>query len=624
MCRKLFVFLLVLLGSYSCTDSSKIKNELKVKNFISSLSTEEIKLLEDFFRMLVGKKALGYVLFGEKPIFVWDQSKNKISLRKQSLLFKKGVRLWEKFNVLPDKKKYFINPMQRMEPNSNSVLFINKAALQKIINENLSLFRYVLGCNITAKNLVEDFTNPEKGFMEITKYNRTLIGIVLGYGTDNSLLVSREEDLSQYLNSFEDIPLNSKKTRESQDKNWDKELEKLERVTSLFRGDPLLPKYGYSSLQSELQDLKSKTTVFWKLYKRDPVRLPWFACVEKSFETKALLKRYTEAQQKIGQVLDSPNFLEQILYKLFETIDGEIEIPTISKETNSSEIPEDLSKAIAINTLNFLEDTLEFMQIKYQEDFKTSYLKGVKEGINGQKGLSSGKEMIMNGIELINLQKQFQSQKNLKKAYEVLENSKDYNFIVPQKVAILNLQDGEGERTINENSQISFTSKILNWYGLAKDQIEGITSIHKNVHFKDLLPGIGEAVKGMKKGGKRRILIHPDWAYSDQGNLESHVAFEIFIEIENIDLKEYFKDTPKNIYNAEVEELKALTIKHRESACKYFYELGLVRGEETKKEEKFLCPSAVLKYMKETKGLGEEKLDEKYVAEIESLLIDVF
>ena len=79
----------------------------------------------------------------------------------------------------------------------------------KIVHENLILFQYVLGPDVTPDGLLEYLIDPSKNILK----DYTLAGIILGFGVQNSLYYRRLELIQKGLWSKEKAPFKAKYER---------------------------------------------------------------------------------------------------------------------------------------------------------------------------------------------------------------------------------------------------------------------------------------------------------------------------------------------------------------------------------------------------------------------------
>lgn len=77
---------------------------------------------------------------------------------------KEGARIWKKLSPY-NKGNLILHIYEQPDShvsNSYHVLFINKELLLQAILENLSLFQYILGSNVTPESLLADLIDPKK------------------------------------------------------------------------------------------------------------------------------------------------------------------------------------------------------------------------------------------------------------------------------------------------------------------------------------------------------------------------------------------------------------------------------------------------------------------------------
>lgn len=250
-----------------------------------SLSYQDKAPLETFFRSILVNSEAGYVLLGEKPVciegIISDESFAFLVGTKYhqfSVDLAEGLKVLRGLHI--SDKKMIIHEYNSLEYGYRHVLFINKDAFEKVVRENLSLFQYVLGPYITPSLLLKELTNSETTFSTVLKNDKVLIGILLGYGTQNALFHAK--------------------------------LEGSQEIASLT--EKLIPS----------KDL---------IPRQYPI-LPLFGCLEKDKETTALLASYDHTHQKIRQLLESEDFLSDAL-NIFEEVFLEITTPSPKKKVNN-------------------------------------------------------------------------------------------------------------------------------------------------------------------------------------------------------------------------------------------------------------------------------------------------
>lgn len=283
MIKKIVVTLIALFFIGACEQKSK-PSELKV--ILQSLSEEELSTLDVFFRTLLSKSQGGYVLYGDKPLcleaFAFREGES-IYLADWVHVFstelKKGALLWQKLGLERYCKNHHLHITDTPTNEWQDLLLINKKAITACIEKNHPLFQYVLGPRVSPKNFLEDLLDSHRTFDSVVHGDRVLIGILLGYGTQNALFCSRDENIQDNLYSE--------------------------------------PSYGFQTLEEESAWLKHRSYISIESDNDQSPRLPWFGCYDVQ-ESAQLIAKYQKTQKKIAKVLKSPHFLEDILSHLFE------------------------------------------------------------------------------------------------------------------------------------------------------------------------------------------------------------------------------------------------------------------------------------------------------------------
>lgn len=162
---------------------------------------------------MTNQSEYGYVLDGTKPISVMDISSLEALSAPGTPWFAlninalEAVEVWKRLN--PRSKDTVLKITEVFEPQSNlpqyEVLFINKLKLQEVIASNIDLFRYVLGPALEPNSFMEQIAESPTSLSTILNNDRALMGIVLGFGTHNSLLHNRIEVLNN-VHLYSDVP----------------------------------------------------------------------------------------------------------------------------------------------------------------------------------------------------------------------------------------------------------------------------------------------------------------------------------------------------------------------------------------------------------------------------------
>jgi len=325
MLKLLFIYCLVIFQFQSAFASSATlqsetlskENDLygpeHMEKVSHSLAVSQRDVLESFFRAFFANSEGGYVLYGQKPVCtegVMPPGDNLLMigdpLHRKSILFKEGLKIWSPYSLWG--KNYFVQYHQKLNYGWQKIYLINRQEFTKTVEQNLHLFRYVLGPSVTPQSLFAQFMNAEESISSVLKDDKVLIGIILGFGVDNSIYGSRLEMISQNLSKNETIPFKPIQAR-SQEKRKKGVFDK--------RFKHLTPSFSYSSLEEELNLLEKNHFISKDLVKLFFPTFPWFACL-KSNETKQLISSYSKSQKKVADVFNSSNFLKEVLFRIFE------------------------------------------------------------------------------------------------------------------------------------------------------------------------------------------------------------------------------------------------------------------------------------------------------------------
>lgn len=265
------------------------------KQILSHLSQPDREILENFFRVMLTSSEGGYVLYGSKPICFESIPNGNYDLlgsmgHHMWTLLSLGISTWEKVGLPKASEKYILHLYhpEGASESSSHFLLINRSAYDQVVNQNIALFKYVLGPQVTSEALLEQLTNPSVDFFTVLKNDKVLVGILLGFGTNNALFVNRYELLHE--------------PSDEQSQN------------------NLAASFGYSSLEQEVADLGQKIVPSsYRLEKYFP-RL-YFGHVSNdgshSNNNTELISDYENVQKQLQKILKSEFILETVLDRFY-------------------------------------------------------------------------------------------------------------------------------------------------------------------------------------------------------------------------------------------------------------------------------------------------------------------
>lgn len=552
----------------------------EVKAFTKNLCDKDRIILDKFFRSMA-KSTNGFVIYGDKPMALKSYLNNTVYLPygHESILAN-GKDLWLNLNVSPSNKEYLLAIFNAA--GYCNFVAINRKAFIQAVNENLSLFRYVLGPTLTAEALLQELIDAKDDFYNVLKDDTALQGILFGYGTQNALLVSRSESVccSHVNDQKEEFPLLPYKIR-------------MER-TSEPKNQTKHPSFGFHSIFEEIEALNHRISSSHEDSLRDPYVLPFFGCELDSEVTQSLLATYKKNQAELLKVVQEPDFLEKTLAKFFTTTSGTIEIPSIptKNEPLFVESREDVSDKLA----DLLAIDVQYTENRSRELCCKSYLQGFEaQELYGQ----DPKEMIFNPYweETYNLNEDLNRSEKLKKAndyFNRLSQSEKYTCLIPNGIYYRVLRKGQGEPASSKMKKASFhySYKIL---GEKKPYSFGTIIDENPEHF---IPGLIHTLIGMKRGEERFVCIHPKYGYGDHSLYEPNLTF--LVKVQLLEFEEGDREItilpPYELVMKNIEEMQA---RFEELKVKEYYEKGRALWHAIKKTGDFIDLQVVKKSMEE-------------------------
>lgn len=489
------------------------------KDFIQEMPKEQRVLLNDYLRTVVASSA-GYVLFGDRPMSI--ETCDAVSLRSlggpspKTVTFIKGRELWEDLCPISDTKEYILTFFDT-DKNCNMVC-INRKAFLQTVNENIYLFRYVLGPSVTAESLLKKVISSKNQFYSVLNHDQTLLGLLLGQGKQNALISARLLNISDSSVSEQkdEFPLLSKKLNLS----WASSSKKYRK----------LPSFGFSSLNDEETALHKWIVSFDKLKAFDVCPLPHFACVSDSEETKALLSAYEQTRAKLVKELASKSFLENSLKKLLTSSNGQVEMPSIPRRKNLC-LPS--NKEDTVRKLTEIIHNKIAAEPYGVKKFQQAFLQGVT-------ARESGKKMpipphLKRSNDTCVVQRELECCKNLEQAnayFKHLATREDLVALIPNEIYYKTLKTGKGNTASHKTNTVSFQYS----FQILGDPNSKDAGIVKQENLGALIPGVAYALIGMQQGEERVVYIHPKHAYGEDTFFPPNIS--IAVQLRLLDFRE--------------------------------------------------------------------------------------
>jgi len=531
----------------------------EVKAFIEALSRDQKSTLTQFLQFLVKDSFSGYVLYGDKPICIEAcpldldyETDISLGASKGAFILGRGIELWSNLNIPVGNKEYLFIVFD-VDYGYRHMICIHRKAFLQVVNENLSLFRYILSPTLTAEELLNTLIEAKQNFYQVLKNDNVLLGILLGYGKQNALLVSRKESITDSFAAErkEDFPFISRKTRMES-----KSLPKMQKKR---------PSLGFSSLAQEHEAITKLTTVSRRLKPFATYKIPYFGCDPQTEESKALLSTYEKNRQKIINICQKESFLEETLSKLFTTTSKTIEIPP-PPDKHFPALPKDQQEVIA-KVVKAIHDEMR-AEKHFSNSFPNAFSQGVRDRENGKE--ISNEELAW---DLYSAEKALECVENLDKAnayFDTLATHSDLATLVPQKVYHKLLHPGNGPSLSRKAKTVSFHYTC---HLLPEEESSLEMGTVKEESLEHLIPGIAQSLIGMKRGEEREIYIHPQYGYGEDSYLPPNISIRATIQL--IDFEEGEIEIPLAApHQVEERNHKQLLEKYEHLRKKELYQQG--------------------------------------------------
>lgn len=503
-------------------------------------------VLEEFFRTMLLQSEGGYVLLDQKPVcingfYVVDKFYGENESHKEFVNLRVGAEVWKNFSSLNNDNIliHIKNKEDSEAKNYFHILFINKKLFLHAVQNNITLFQYILGPSVTPEELLKKLTDPNETFHSVLNNNNVLIGIILGFGTQNSLYGSRIELLQQYLQFTEHPPLRNELLENQKIKHFRKEDILFQGSTHNLSALNLKPSFSYSSIKEEINDLLKQMDISSKqLSQNRPYFI--FGKLNADKETAAFINILEKTQNEINLLLSSKSFLRDVLHKIFPQ--EKIEIIVDSPNNTNTTFPEkELELLPTIVAMNILDN------IPAQNDeFLQGLILGMKDSeANLEKRFNKPIE-IYRKLEILKT-----AQDNINQAdlyFAKLEEDKRFTCIAPKKLYYQCLEEGWGKKLDNQ-AKVMIHCKIETPKSLA------IIDTWKNnepmeINLNHAIQGFILGMENMKIGELREILIHPSLGYGIYTLLEKGIYLKAKVKLLSFDSEiDLNKHLPISSYN---------------------------------------------------------------------------
>ena len=288
-----------------CDSLSHKKSKMKSRSRelferLHTIPFEEQLEIKKLFHYLFKEEVFSFSIYGDKPLSFSESldqySANElltfISLKdyyqdvfenfiEPSSILRKRWEIWEKYKDRFCLKKYLL---LRKKIDKNEVIFLlNKKLFEKTVNQHIDLFKKTIKKEITAQQLFIEFADENTKVFDILQKNEGLLGILLGFGSHNSMLFQKRENLESQL--------------------------KIMNKFGIYK--PVSIERKIDIINSKLQPLREHD--FNIISSVNQIR---FVADQTNPETNKLKKKYDRSKVKIDKILYRDDWFEQLLIQL--------------------------------------------------------------------------------------------------------------------------------------------------------------------------------------------------------------------------------------------------------------------------------------------------------------------
>ncbi len=508
---------------------------------IRNEESHEYFLLDHFFRFALSKEDYGYVLMGAKPIGLREFAlpthfqipvtnfDDSIQVFYETLLAHAFIPLWKKY--FASQKGIHLKTVEIFDPAGQcraiEFAMIHVEELRKTVAENLPLFRYILGAGLQCGEIVDRILFEKTPLGEILQEDLTLMGIVLGYQTHNSLIGGRIETIIQSHLS-KDEPLKAPRTSfmhtlvHQNDPHPFAQYYSLYYLDDSLKNDPAhaFPQDGKKSpseLLDEMQILEQLTEELPQaLTQKNPKFI--FGAYKGDENNHKFFKKLTKAQKETQKILLKANPVETIAKKILG---------------NALTIPSDISKSLSLGSaLKNYANTDEWAhfldQLSQKSGNTAAFIRSfIYPSATDKKPPSI---ILANQRALRGLLK---ARENLAKAHAYfadLSKNKTLQMIDAKGIYYQLLTPGSGKTLDREHHvRLGYIVEDLNGnilYANCDTWLDLFTA----------LPGLSHSLQGMRVNERRKVYLHPAFAYGALTTIDPCAALIITIHLIDIDL----------------------------------------------------------------------------------------
>lgn len=294
------LFIVILIVAWSSLHTS-----CSIQNVPTRYSLKEITTVEQMWKVLFLNSTFGYTLLGNKPVSTICWPANPLQNLKTSSILEncyihKNIDLWLNFSKeFPSYHYIFYYSQFEFENEKyHELVLINISAVNNLISKSNDAFLEYLNNSKDMKNFINSVLRSQ---------NHELIGILLGFGKNNSFQFSLPYKVRESYKRHSTFPEIVNLTEES--RQWISNS-----ISYQDKKEKELITNNLSEKILELQNIKfvQFKSLFEDSHPFERISLPAFVISQKDQETEELYMHYSHVRKKIVDVLDTSNFIELI------------------------------------------------------------------------------------------------------------------------------------------------------------------------------------------------------------------------------------------------------------------------------------------------------------------------
>ncbi|MCH9624977.1 MAG: hypothetical protein S4CHLAM123_01390 [Chlamydiales bacterium] len=290
-------------------------------NILQTIPEKDLEILDSFFQKLLRDNNFAYTLFGKKPMSIacysFKRTPWNLHNPNEFLIFEKGWAKWEAyFSLFPSND--FILKRCHDDRGIVEIFLINRKNALEAIEDNYDTFQEILGDCFDTEQLMQQLCYSQQDLMEILNNHSGLLGILLGYGKENSMTFERKVNICSDLNAKMTPPFTAMHDMKALQPKGEYLVSLYSNKTFSFPKEVCCPLLDDSSTAEELNVILEHESPF-ELYGSDffldKFMAPIFMTQNEDLETKQLHEEYLLTKQKIHQAYQQKCFLEVTLHQ---------------------------------------------------------------------------------------------------------------------------------------------------------------------------------------------------------------------------------------------------------------------------------------------------------------------